>query len=267
MRHLLLALTLALTLGVSKTQAHEFWIEPEGFQIAPDDNITAYLRVGQEFSGVTISYLPRNFTRFDVMQGDILTNVEGRLGDNPALDMGGFNDGLAIIVHETTANRLTYDEWDSFLRFAAHKDFGDVEARHDARGLPREGFRESYIRYAKSLVAIGDGAGQDRQVGLATEIVALANPYTDDVSAGLPVQVLLDGAPRVNAQVELFDRAPDGTVEITLHHTDEAGIAVLPVTAGHEYLADAVVLEPLDAPTPSDPVWLSRWASLTFSVP
>ena len=63
---------------------------------------------------------------------------------------------------------------------------------------------ETYRRYAKSLVAVGDGKGSDRDVGLDTEIIALANPYTDDVSGGLPVLVTLYGEPRKDAQVETY---------------------------------------------------------------
>ena len=116
-------------------------------------------------------------------------------------------------------------------------------------------------------IAVGDGAGADREAGLETEIVALANPYTDDLSDGLPVRVLYQGAPRADAQVELFAKSPEGEVEITLLRTDAEGVALLPVTPGQVYLADAVVVRPLEPVAEDDPVWESLWASLTFKVP
>jgi len=67
---------------------------------------------------------------------------------------------------------------------------------------------------------------------MLTEIVALANPYTDDLSAGLPVQVFYDNAVRADAQVELFAKSADGSVEITTYRTDANGIATLPVQPG-----------------------------------
>ena len=127
--------------------------------------------------------------------------------------------------------------------------------------------RERYSRYGKALIAVGDGAGADREAGLETEIVALANPYTDDLSDGLPVRVLYQGAPRADAQVELFAKSPEGEVEITLLRTDAEGVALLPVTPGQVYLADAVVVRPLEPVAEDDPVWESLWASLTFKVP
>ena len=128
------------------------------------------------------------------------------------------------MVHETTDNRLTYREWQKFVNFVEHKGFDGALERHAERGLPETGFVETYRRYAKSLVAVGDGVGLDQNVGLDTEIVALANPYTDDLSNGLPVKVLLYGAPRPNAQVEVFYRTPDGTIETEFHETNEDGV-------------------------------------------
>lgn len=267
MRAFLLAVTFASILPMGKATAHEFWIDPVEFFVSAGDEMAANLRVGQEFSGSSYSYLPRNFTRFEVYAGDEARPVEGRLGDVPALAMAGLPEGLAVIAHETTNSRLTYTEWDRFLRFAEHKDFGDVGTLHDERGLSREEFVESYSRHAKSLVAIGDGAGSDRELGLVTEIVALANPYTDDLSDGLPVQVFYQGEVRADVQVELFDRDPEGEVTITLHRTDAEGIALLPVEPGHAYLADHVVLEPVEPTEDSPAVWHSYWASLTFAVP
>ena len=69
--------------------------------------------------------------------------------------------------------------------------------------------------------------------------------------------------------MEVFAKAPDGTVEITLHRTDDAGVAAIPVASGMQYLFDAVVLAP-SAEAGSDenaPVWDTFWAALTFAVP
>ena len=247
--------------------AHEFWIDAKTWQVAPDTPIVADIRVGEEFKGGAYSYLPPRFRRFDIVQGDAVTAVEGRAGDRPALNMAAPAEGLAVVVHVTSDYALTYREWDKFVNFATHKDWVPLIDEHKARGLPETGFRERYSRHGKSLIAVGDGAGMDRAVGLETEIVALANPYTDDLSGGLPVRVLYQGAPRGDAQIELFDKAPDGSVEVSLHRTDADGIAVLPTKPGHTYLVDAVVLRALEPEEESDPVWESLWASLTFQVP
>ena len=76
------------------------------------------------------------------------------------------------------------------MRLVAVRLHGNARlARHAARGLPELAFREAYTRYAKSLVAVGAGKGSDARVGLKIEVVAGANPYTDDLSGAMPVQV------------------------------------------------------------------------------
>lgn len=245
--------------------AHEFWIEPETFQVAPGENITAQLKNGQKFEGISLAYFDRNITRFDVATGDTLTAVDGRMGDSPALNIQAGDDGLVVVVHETAPSFVTYKDWEKFLAFAQHKDFPDIAARHAANGFSPAPFKERYTRHAKALIAVGDGAGADRALGLKTEFVVLTNPYEIDFDGTMRVQLLYQAAPRANAQVEVFDRDPEGSVTITLHRTDATGIATIPVTPGHEYLFDGVVLRP--AHGSADAVWDTFWAALTFAVP
>ena len=262
-----LAVTLAVIAAGGKGAAHEFWIDPTVFAVGSGEAIEAQLRVGEAYLGAAQPYLPRNFARFDVVSGDLTRQVQGRMGDIPALIMAGLPDGLAVVVHETAGQNLTWPTWERFVDFAAHKDLGDVAAMQDERGLDREGVRELYFRYAKSLIAVGEGAGGDARMGLRTEIVALANPYTDDLTGGVPVQLWLDDAVRADEQVEIFERAPDGTIVITTQRTDADGIARVPVRPGHDYMVDAVTLEPSDPFLDTDPEWVTLWANLTFSVP
>ncbi|WP_224816587.1 DUF4198 domain-containing protein [Hasllibacter sp. MH4015] len=267
MKPVYLALTIAALAVAGKAGAHEFWIDPVDFTVAPGDTLAADLRVGQEFSGAAMSYLPRNFTTFDVRMGEAITPVEGRFGDIPALAMDGLSDGLAVIVHQTTANQLTWSEWERFLNFADHKDLGDVTAMHADRGLSQEDVTEDYIRYAKSLVAIGGGAGEDSRVGMVTELVALTNPYTDDISGGVQMELWYDNALQPDYQVELFAEDADGEITITLHRTDEDGIVTLPVEPGVTYMADAVFLQAVEPAEEGDAIWITHWANMTFAVP
>ncbi|MGO4916890.1 DUF4198 domain-containing protein [Pseudogemmobacter sp. W21_MBD1_M6] len=264
-----LTICLALGLTASPTLSHEFWLDPTDFQVETGQKIVADIKVGQDFKGGTYSYMPRAFVRFDIAAGDAMAPVEGRMGNIPAVDTAPLADGLNILVHQTTDTVLTYTEWEKFTGFVKHKDFKGVLERHAERGLAEEKFKEVYSRYAKSLVAVGDGKGTDRTFGMETEIVALANPYTDDLSAGLPVKVLYQGMPRADAQVEIFDRNANAEVVTTTTRTDSQGIAMIPVLAGHTYMVDAVVLREPDAAKAeqTQALWESLWANLTFAVP
>ncbi len=262
-----LLLSATLVLGTQSALAHEFWISPQSYLIKRGEQVKADLRVGQNFEGAAYSFRPSGFETFNIVADDRVFKVPGRLGDIPALQLETPADGLLVVVHETKDNSLTYTEWPKFVKFAEHKAFPTTLEDHEARGISKEKFVERYRRYAKSMVAVGDGAGNDRQVGMKTEIVALANPYTDAITE-MPIQVFLDQEPRVDAQIEVFEKSPDDVVEISLYRTNNQGIANIPVKPGFEYLFDAVAMIPLENSDPDKgPVWWSLWAALTFLVP
>lgn len=255
----------AIGLNATALHAHEFWIEPERYQVAPQEEIRARFRNGENLEGVALPFFERRSLRFERVLGGIREAVTPRSGDNPAFVWAAPSQGLLVIAHETAPSRITYKTWDKFAAFAEHKGFAGIRARHAARGLPEDGFTETYTRHVKALVAVGNGTGMDQALGLATEFVALANPYTDDLSGGLPVRLLLDGAPRPDALIEVFARDANGTVRVTTTRTDAKGEARVPVTQDTEYFLDAVVLRP--APEDDIAVWETLWAGIGFRIP
>ena len=249
----------------SAATAHEFWIGPEEYQVQSGAPLVAHLRNGQNFKGVSLAYFEKQTAKFNLVTRQGATPVQPRMGDVPALDVTAPGGGLVVVVHETRPSTLKYTDWDQFQSFAEHKDYPDIREWHTGRGLPETGFTESYRRFAKALVAVGSGDGSDDVTGMETEFVALTNPYTSDPADGFSARLYYQDKPRTNAQVEVFDKAPDGTVTTSFFRTDAAGDVTIPVTRGHRYLLDGVVLRP--APDGGTPVWESLWAALTFAVP
>ena len=263
-----LSFVLALLCAVPAA-SHEFWIEPQQYQVESEAPLEAQLKNGENFNGINLAWFQNRFTRFEIIQGDNVTPVDGRMGDTPALKTTAPTEGLLVIAHETTESTITYKEWEKFLRFVEHKDFDDAVSTHEAEGWSKEEFGEVYTRHAKALVAVGEGAGHDRPLGMETEFVALSNPYTKDFGGSMHVAVTYQGSPRVDAQVEVFERAPDESVTVSLYRTDSKGEARIPVKPGHAYLFDAVVLRPSPIAGTEEraPVWETLWAALTFAVP
>lgn len=260
---------LLFTMLAAPLSAHEFWVEPHAYQVPDNGIVTADLVNGQEFEGIHLGYIPQRFTHFVVMLDGSIYPVDGRVGDTPALNVPASGDGLHVIAYQARPATVSYENWEKFQRFVDHKDLGDVRSLHDARGLPEADFVEVYSRYSKSLVGVGDAAGSDKRTGLETEIVALTNPYTDDLSGGMKLQLYYGSDVRANEQVEVFEKAPDGAVIISLYRTDAQGIATIPQRAGHSYMADAVVLREPGAQLAADTraVWETLWANITWAAP
>lgn len=262
-------LAIVLTILSAPAMAHEFWIAPLDYQVAADTRLEADLVNGQEFAGAKIAYFPQRFVNFLMFQGDTVEKVRGRPGDRPALNQDAVGEGLHIVGYQANNDVVDYETLEKFEAFVIHKDLGDAIARHRARGLSEENFVELYSRYSKALIAVGHGEGADRRVGLETELVALKNPYTDDMSGGMQVQLFYRENLRSNEQVEVFEKDAAGRVAINLYRTDDKGIATFPVKPGHQYMVDAVVLrEPsAEEAAASGAVWETLWANLTFAVP
>lgn len=269
MRALILSLIIFLAPAAAPAMAHELWIEPIDYRPAADSKIAAHIVNGEKFKGFNLAYIPRKFKTFIAVSGSTAAPVDGRIGDSPALQLNQANEGLLVIVYQSAPDTVTYRKFEKFQSFADHKDFPDVREKHQERGLPEKNFREVYTRYSKSMIGVGSGAGQDSRTGLETEIIALDNPYTDDLSDGMRVQLWYGDDVRTGAQVELFEKSEDGEIAITLHRTDIHGIAILPVKPGHEYMVNAVVLREPDVvlAEESNAMWETLWANMTFEVP
>lgn len=250
------------------TQAHEFWISPDAYQVPTGGTLSAEFRVGQEFKGGGYVFVPGRSEQFFVASPAGKTEVTPRVGDRPALNVPAPEEGLNVAVHETSDLTVTYKDIEVFKRFLAHKDWAFLEEVHRQRGLPDAGFKEAYRRYAKALIGVGHGEGADVEVGLDLELVAVLNPYADNLGAGMLVDLYHYGAKLGNTQVEVFDKAPDGSVEVFQLKTTRGGRVRFDVTPGHEYLVDSVIVQSTqNDDVDAGPVWRSLWASLTFRVP
>lgn len=270
---LLSVLLLAQGAWVRGAVAHELWIEPVVWQIPAEGKLEAMLVNGQNFagndgSGLRLAYIPKWFTRFEMSLAAQTVPVPGRMGDTPALAMAPLGEGLHVAVYQSSGDVISYDGWAKFEIFIGHKGFAGIEQRHIARGVSQDRFSEYYTRYSKSLIAVGSGAGEDRDTGMQTELTALDNPYTFGGDA-LRVRLTYQGQVRANTQIELFEKTAAGDVTRAVYMTDDQGVASLPVRPGLSYMADAVVIREPDAvlAAAKGVAWETLWANLTFAVP
>lgn len=258
----------ALTIAPAVTSAHELWLEPLAYQVELGGQLQAQIKNGEDFAGTTLPYIDRRFRHFISFVDGSGIKVTGRNGDIPAMDMAASRDGLNVLAYQSTPSTITYANWEKFQKFVDHKDFGDVRREHDARGLPDADFTETYIRFSKSLIGVGASTGADLRVGLETELVALTNPYTEDLTDGFQVQLFYGSDVRANEQIEVFAKAPDDTVTVSYVRTNADGIATVPVESGVAYQLDAVVLRPATgAAAESGSVYETLWANMTFMAP
>ena len=252
---------------MSHAIGHELWLDSKKFQVQPGEKIEIELRNGEKFEGINLSFFKNRIQQFFWAQAEDIVPFQSRSGDVPAAKFRVENAGLIIVLYESTPSKITYSDWHKFESFAQHKDLGDVLNRHTTKGWPQKDFSEIYHRYSKALIGVGHAKGHDRRFGLETEFVALENPYTAILKGSLQVQLLYQGSPRTDAQIEVFERDSESEVTAYLLRTDAMGIVEVPVKSGYEYLLDSVVLREFKGNAKDGPLWESLWAALTFSIP
>jgi len=261
-------LTLGIFLAPISGQAHEYWIQPETYRLEQAENLVADIRVGMDFGGSRQPYITKNFVSFTLADSSSEYVVEGRLGDMPAVDISTHSEGLQILSLFTASSALTWDNYQEFDEFVNLHGMNWVLARHAERGLPETGFKEAYTRFVKSLTAVGTGAGQDRYTGMYFELVAGKNPYTDDISGGMPITVLFEGQPMADKQVDLFYRDTSGALTRLSVQSGAEGTAVVPNLGDGEYMVNVVhMVEPnAEDIERTEVVWHSLWGSITYAI-
>ena len=263
-------LVLAMLVPAAPGLAHEFWIEPRDFTVEPGEAIEADLKVGQDFKGNRYAFNPRNHTRFDIVMAGGETKVASRIGDVPAVAQAVEAPGLAVLVHQTTDSRLTYDDPAIFRRFVEEEGLDGTLEAHAQRGLPESGFRELYSRHVKALVKVGEGPRADRELGLPIELTVEGDPYAEPRPDSVTIRATYGGEPMAGALVNVFARPLgklEGEATRLRPRADAEGRVVVPLSPGTRYLANVVRMrepEPLKAED-SGAVWESLWASTTFA--
>ena len=271
-KHIQTRLAIAAAIAVTfftqtSVHAHEYWIEPLNFSPAIDEQVAANLKVGSNLKGQELSYVPQFTVDYRLTDQNGTRQLEGKAGDRPALVFTPERPGLNVISYVSSANRITFQEWEKFNEYLTTQGMTDIAQRHVQRGLPQSGFAERYSRYVKSLIDVGsEQTGQDKLVGMKIELLALSNPYALDDGDELTVQLYFQGTPLGDHQVSIFsqDQARQGELEITRVRTNENGKVSFTLHSGEMYVINAIKM--VDVEDQQNLVWESFWGSLTFNM-
>ena len=254
----------ALWILMPAALAHEFWIEPSSFRPAAGVAFDVDLRVGQEFRGDTMIYLPESFERFVTVNARGQKNIEGVPGDDPAARLTITEPGLLLIAYQSTRYSLEMDAT-TFKHYLEKEGLDHIDALRSRSSTNDKPVREVYRRCAKSLLAVGskpDGFDFKKPLGLRLEIVPLTSLYRMQDKQALEVQLLYENRALAGAQIMAFSKTKPKTPVV--QRTDRAGRARFVLPHADVWLLNAVHMIPAPADAKAD--WESFWASLTFEI-
>lgn len=260
----------ALLSVAAPVAAHDFWLQPREWRIAPGVAVPFSVEVGhaaarEKWAGGA----DRVIALRDVSAGGAvdLRPLFREGGNQPHLIAAFRRPGLHIVTMTTnnTPSDLPAIRFNDFIK--AEGLTPAIEARRRAGTTNKPG-RERFSRRAKALVQIGPFRAQDNRVavrplGLSLEIVPLRNPYALGANRKLPVQIIFGGKPLAGALVKLtnldFDAKP-----VAVAVTDRRGQAVFRIPATGSWLVNTIWTRPVVSSTEE---FETTFSSLTFGYP
>lgn len=262
--------------------AHQFWVQPARFRVAPGERVEVSLLVGDGFPGESRARKPSHVRSFFAHTPDGRVEIEGAEGADPAGAFVAGGRGVITLVYESNASGIELGgaQFEAYLREEGLEHV--IELRAAAGESDRPG-REAYSRVAKALVLVGEDPGAfaawSEPLALPIELVPETNPYAMADKGRFRVRLLRDGVPAPGVLVKALRRNADALEAHDAAHnagedhshaawqsarTDELGVAELVLDGPGQWLLAAVMMERVSDNPAHD--WRSLWASLTFEL-
>ena len=259
----------ALVAGQS-VAAHDFWLLPSQFAVAPGAPLSIGFMIGHanevepwnltwERLASLRSYGPNGVT--DHQASVTPTTKVAAGGAQIALQGEGTHAVVMESYHSTSTLEAT--KFNDYIKLEGLTAAIDRRAATGATGKPG---RELYSRRAKALVQVG-GRVTDlplRPIGLTLEIVPERNPYAPATTTKFPVRVLFQGRPLVGALIDLTALGT-GTEPTQPQRTDAAGRATFDIPRTGNWKINTIWARPVDGRPETD--FDTVFASLTFGYP
>lgn len=171
-------------------------------------------------------------------------------------------DGSLWLTVRTVPNFIELAP-DKFLPYLKEEGLDTVIGWRAGHGETKRPGRERYTKYAKALLQSGTPDDFYRHpVGFPIEIVPLTDPSAVRAGGSLPVQVLVDGKPAVDLQVEAAWSSGGRSRTTIVGRTNADGGITIPIASAGKWRLHTLRMVRCAEPKVAD--WESYWASLTF---
>jgi hypothetical protein len=270
----------ALVAVTSLASAHDLFLHPRGFLVAPRATITLPVLNGTFIVSENAVERAR-ITDLSLRGPDGRTTIDRATwterDPRSTVRVTVAGPGTYVVGVEIGARTLSLDG-PAFDAYLAEEGITPILDRRRATGRLGRPARESYAKAAKTLIAVTDANGHLAAPardgasaalvpsGYAAEIVPLVDPYTVGVGASVPVRALVGGTPLAGWTIHAGGTIGTSTAPIPMQvlTTDRDGRADVRLTHdGHWFVA---FVHMVDAPPGSAVDYVSRWATLSFGV-
>lgn len=263
------ALTFLIIVGFGvvsiKVSAHDFWLVPKKFRIAPGDSLNILANTGMDFPNSLSAVTPDRIGQFILVGESIKENIKefATQGNSLAANCSFEESGTFVIAASLKPReiKLTGKEFNEYLLADGLPNIYDLRKKE---GILDKDAVEYYSKYPKTIVLVGDKIDDSptKPIGLPIEIVPKVNPYKLKKGDELEVLVLFLGKPLPNADIA-WSYPGRGEEFAGSTKTNDLGQASIPLIKTGPYVIRLTHMEWVKKPTHE---WESYWTSLTFEV-
>jgi uncharacterized GH25 family protein len=258
MRLLVVAATLTALAGPAL--AHDTWLLPSRFEAAPSGAISAEATSAMAFPKPETAVKPERVAAKGIRLAGATGDLEIAAVTDTVLQVRARADqpGIATLWIQTRPRTLDLKESEvvHYLEEIGASDTVGAQWRKSGR----RPWRETYVKFMKTFVRVGDGGG-DRSwaepLGHGLEIVPATDPTALRAGDRLAVRVLREGKPLPDQPVGVQAAGRDPA----LMRTDSAGRVTFALDRPGAWLIKTTVLRP----AAHEGEWESQFATLTFS--
>ncbi len=269
MKRWLMAAGLTL-LSAATLFAHDFWLVPNAFRLAPGAELVIDGRTSSSFPSSLSAVTVDRVAEARILSAGASIEIEDLSVQETSLRLRHrvSADGQ-LVVAVRIRPRTIPESAESFRRYLALEGAPELLERYEQDGLlPDDSITRRYAKYAKVLVEAGRG-GPRAYARLAShplEFKPMIDPTGDLPGETLPVQLLFEGKPlglaKVHAGVAASVRDSAPSWDETFH-TDSNGVVEIPVDRKGIWNVRALHIVPAEPGSGAD--WDVHWATFVFS--
>ena len=265
-RSLLLSIGLLCALP-GPASAHEFWMLPKPFAVAPNGATRLTLNVGEYFSGDVIAFSTQYVAALHHYAQDVDADLLSKVSTTPTV--GEFpirleKPGTHLFSYDSQPNSITLGG-EKFNAYLHDEGLDAIVKQREATGNLLKPSRERYRRFVKTLVQAGDlsDATFAIRTGQRFELVPMTDPLAAKAGDRLGFTLYFEQKPLANALVKAWRVDGNQTLMIRAR-TDAAGQVAFDLPYGGTWMLSVVHMIAAVGTTAYD--YDSLWGNLTFSL-
>ena len=259
---------LSLVLVATSATAHDFWLQPQVFQIGPGVALPVTALIGHGDDRGRWEADPKRVVMLKLIgpNGTVdLRSAFKQRGAGSHFAPVFAKAGVHVLAMQTNhaSSELPAKRFNDYAKDEGLTPILKYRARMETTNATG---REIYSRRAKALIRVGPNTGRAdprtmKAIGLTLEIVPERDPYAMGKVRNLPVHVLYEGKRLAGATVKLTNLKSDEK-PISVMKTDKSGRAVFRIPEHGTWLMNVVWTKPISGRPDAD--FDTIFSSMTF---